>query len=156
MRARNVDTLELVQHLAIDPVPTDPALAQAYVADHFGYSEETPEYEAELAKVSAPGYFFGIEFVTCACNGRFLACYSGDETIYIINIGSRPWTVQRTIPIQPDSIHPVGGNTPLLVDDPFSPDGRWVADYLDNGTLVVRTFDPKRDKHPCEYINRDR
>ncbi|NMC05481.1 MAG: hypothetical protein GYA24_09725 [Candidatus Lokiarchaeota archaeon] len=64
--------------------------------------------------------------------------------------------MQLMIPIQPDSIHPVGGNTPLLFDDPFSPDGRWVADNPDNGTLVVRAFDPEREKHPCEHINGDR
>ncbi|NMC04794.1 MAG: hypothetical protein GYA24_06265 [Candidatus Lokiarchaeota archaeon] len=60
--------------------------------------------------------------------------------------------MQRTIPIQPYRTRHEFKYTPWLVDDPFSPDGRWVVDDPEDGTLVVRAFDPGRDRHPCDII----
>ncbi|NMC06343.1 MAG: hypothetical protein GYA24_14090 [Candidatus Lokiarchaeota archaeon] len=153
VRARDVDTLELVQELAIDPVPTDPARAQAYM-DDFPFPPETKEYDAMDTKVSAPGFFFGIELISYACNGRFLVCYSFDETAYVIDMGGRPWRVQRTIPIRPYKAHHTMSYTPWLVDDPFSHDRRWIVEPANDqdDTLVVRAVDPGRDKHPCDII----
>jgi hypothetical protein len=150
MRARDVDTLELVQELAIDPAPPNPARVREMM-DEFWASPGTPEYEAEAAKVKAPGYFFGIEMVEHVCNGRFLACYSNDEAIYVIDIGLRPWRVQKVMPCR--RVHPMTWS-PLIDDAPFSPDRRWVVepDARGDGTLVVRAFDPVHDKHPCDIL----
>ncbi|NMC04809.1 MAG: hypothetical protein GYA24_06340 [Candidatus Lokiarchaeota archaeon] len=47
---------------------------------------------------------------------------------------------------------PLDKNRALTSWKPFSPDGRWVVDDPDDGTLVVRAFDPGRDRHPCDII----